>query len=132
MKSFTQYLEEAEKMKRLEERVSTLSLALEHHTYKDIPGTKNSFRVDSQNTNTMTQRHAHVYAKRNGGGKELYSVNLDGTGHDGSSGMVIPQKHADHFLSLGFSIPNNLILESIDFESLSPDLFEICVFSDDV
>lgn len=132
MKSFKKYSEEAQKNKLLEERISELSLAFEHYIYKDIPGTKNSFRLDSPNTSTMTQKHAHVYAKRNGGGKELYSVNLDGSGHDGFSGTAIPQKHADHFRSIGFSIPDNLTLESIDYEMLNPDLYEICIFSDDV
>ena len=110
-------------------KFSEISLALEHYTYKNIPGTKNSLRLDPQNTNTMTQRHAHVYAKPKGGGKELYSVNMDGSGHDGSSGKVIPASHAEHLRSLGFNIPDNLSLESLDFESMSSELYEICILS---
>ncbi|WP_353238099.1 hypothetical protein [Limnohabitans sp.] len=110
------------------EPVNTLILALEHNTYKSIPGTKNSFRIDSQNTNTMTQRHAHVYAKLEGKGEQLYSVNVDGSGHDGSSGRVIPKAHASHFRNLGFAIPDNLTLESIDLKNLNPLRCEFCVF----
>ena len=79
------------------ERLAELSLALEHHTYQNIPGTRNSYRMDSPNTNTRTERHAHVYAKPNGNGKELYSVNMSGKGHDGYTGACIPAKHANFF-----------------------------------
>ena len=109
--------------------LSELSLTLEHLTYKDIPGTRNSLRIDPQNTNTLTQRHAHVYAKPKGSGKQLYSVNMDGSGHDGSSGVVIPASHADYLRSLGFTIPDNLSLESLDFESLSSGLYEVCILN---
>lgn len=109
-----------------------LSISLEHHTYKDIPGTRNSLRIDPQNTNTLTQRHAHVYAKPKGRGNQIYSVNMDGSGHDGSSGTVIPANHADYLRSVGFTIPGNLSLESLDFESLSPELYEICMLNEDV
>lgn len=114
------------------QKLTELSLALEHQTYKSIPGTRNSLRIDPQNTSTLTQRHAHVYAKPNGGGKQLYSVNLDGSGHDGSSGTVISASHAEHLRGLGFVIPDNLILESLDVDSLSPEQYEICTLDDDV
>ena len=121
----------AENYKKLSKfsEIPEISLALEHYTYKNIPSTKNSLRIDPQNTNTMTQRHAHVYAKPKGGGKELYSVNMDGSGHDGSSGKVIPASHAEHLRSLGFTIPDNLSLESLYIESMSSELYEIYVLS---
>ncbi|MCG5078100.1 hypothetical protein [Paraburkholderia tagetis] len=128
MKGFKQFLKEVEERER---KLSELSLALEHEIYKPIPGTRNSFRVDPANTNTLTQRHAHVYAKPHGEGRQLYSVNLDGTGHDGSSGIAIPSKHAEHLRGLGFAIPANLTLESLDYETLSFDLYEICILSDE-
>jgi hypothetical protein len=128
MKGFKQYLNEVE-IRKL--NISKLSVALEHQTYKSIPGTQNSFRIDPANTNTMTQRHAHVYARQAGGGKELYSVNMDGTGHDGSTGTVIPVKHANCFRGLGFDIPANLTLESLDYGSLDFDLYEFCLFEDE-
>ena len=111
-------------------RLNDLSLSLEHHTYKTIPGTKNSYRQDSQNTNTKTQKHAHVYAKPNGNGKQLYSVNIDGSGHDGCSGVVIPASHAKHFRELGYEIPDNLTLEGLDYSDLNPDDFEICILEE--
>lgn len=132
MNIFDGLLKEVEQDDIREKKLTELFFALEHHTYKTIPGTRNSLRVDSENTNTMTQRHVHVYAKPNGGGKQLYSVNLDGSGHDGSSGKVIPASHADHLRNLGFTIPDNLALESLDFEFLSPELYEICILSDGI
>ncbi|MDG6777947.1 hypothetical protein QCB44_04415 [Thiomicrorhabdus sp. zzn3] len=119
------------KEKKRTDNLETLSLALEHQTYKQIPGTRNSYRLDSQNTNSQTQKHAHVYAKPHGKGKELYSVNIDGSGHDGFSGFEIPKRHADYFQELGFEIPSNLTLESIDCELLDSSKFDICILEDD-
>ena len=130
MKTFKDFLQEYQLNEVRERKLNELNLALEHTTYKRIPGTKNSFRVDPQNKNTLTQRHAHVYAKPNGGGKQLYSVNLDGSGHDGSSGKIIPQHHADHFRSLGFEIPASLALESIDIADFNLELYEICILEE--
>lgn len=131
-KGFKAYLAETERQERLTEKVAGLTLALEHQTYKRIPGTQNSFRVDPADTNTKTQRHAHVYAKPNGGGKQLYSVNVDGSGHDGSSGRPIPAKHADYFRSLDFAIPATLVLESIDLDAIDLHDYEWCVLEDEV
>lgn len=108
-----------------------LSLALEHQTYKSIPGTTSSFRQDSANTCSNTQKHAHVYAKRNGGGKELYSVNMDGSGHDGYSGTAIPSSHAKYFKGLGYKIADTFILESLNYSSIILDDFAFCIFYED-
>lgn len=126
MKLLRQILNDIEAKER-RSNLTKLSIALEHQTYKLIPGTRNSYRVDPQNTNTTTQRHVHVYAKPNGAGNQLYSVNLDGSGHDGSSGTLIPVGHAEYFRSIGFTIPDNLALESIDIDGLDPEIFEICI-----
>ncbi|MET1256145.1 hypothetical protein [Aliikangiella maris] len=115
MKSFKQYL----KQQLLDEQNLQKIQLFEYEVYKPIPGTKNSYRQDAANTNTMTLKHSHIYAKLGGKGKELYSVNFNGTGHDGSSGIEIPQTHADHFRSLGYNIPPNNILESIVWDTLS-------------
>ncbi|MGH8420168.1 MAG: hypothetical protein ACRER8_23310 [Pseudomonas sp.] len=120
----------AEQKEKKDEKVSELVIALEHNTYKMLPGTRNSFRIDAQNTSTKTQRHAHVYAKPNGVGKQLYSVNIDGSGHDGSSGTVIPASHAQYLHSLGFEIPANLSLESLDYASVDPKLYEWSVLEE--
>lgn len=125
MKSFKEHIKISEQDK-LESTTSPNShLALEHITYKDIPETNNSYRLDAPNTNSMTKKHAHVYAKRKGGGSELYSVNTDGSGHDGYSGTEIPKKHAEHLRSIGFNIPQNLVLESLSVDHLVTDLYEI-------
>jgi len=107
-----------------------LFLALEHQTYKIIPGTKCSYRIDPENTNTKTKKHAHVYAKKDGKGDELYSVNMDGRGHDGSSGIRIPAAHATYFRNKNFLIPDNLTLESLNFSSLSPDDYEFVILDE--
>ncbi len=85
---------------------------LEHQTYKKISGTNQSYREDSANTNSKTQQHVHVYAKLKGQGNQLYSVNMDGTGHDGNHGKKIPKKHADYFREKGYNIDQNNILEN--------------------
>lgn len=123
---FPEFLAEAERAKRLEQ----LKVSLEHHTYKEIPGTTNSYRMDPPRTSAMTQRHAHVYAKRGGSGKELYSVNIDGTGHDGSSGTLIPAKHADFFRTQGFDISITNSLESIDLNSEIDDEYVLLFLED--
>lgn len=132
MKRFKDFLKEVVEEEEREKKIKALVLALEHHTYKNIPGTRNSVRVDPGNTNTLTQRHAHIYARPNGGGKQLYAVNLDGSGHDGSSGTVIVAKHAEYLRASGWEIPLNLTLESLDFDDLVLENFEWCVLNDDV
>jgi hypothetical protein len=120
MKSLKQYLVEVEQTKESEKMA-----LFEHETYKRIPGTASSYRQDPSNTNTKTEKHAHVYARLNGTGKELYSVNLSGRGHDGSSGTKIPDTHADFLRSIGFDIKPNNILESINWEKLVPNQSKI-------
>lgn len=132
MKLLREILNSIEEKKKEEVFLQELTLALEHQTYKQIPGTNNSFRQDSENTSSKTQKHAHVYAKRNGEGKELYSVNFDGSGHDGSSGIVIPKKHAEYFRGIGYDIASNLTLESLSFSDLDPEEFSFCYLYEDV
>ena len=131
LNSFNDFLAEQEAERRYQENFTDLQITLEHVTYKNIPGTSNSVRHDKGNTNTKTQAHAHVYAKRNGQGKELYSVNMDGTGHDGSTGTMISNRHADYFRDLGYRIPDNLTLESISYEQVDKSDFEFFVLTED-
>lgn len=124
MKTFKEFLREsADKDQAFRECV----LLYEHEIYKRIPGTQNSFRSDPGNTNTVTLRHSHVYAKPKGRGGQLYALNIDGSGHDGSSGMAIPATHADFFRSKGYAIPDTNILESLDPDSLQEDEFTLVV-----
>ena len=123
---FKEFMKEQER----EQTIQNLTVALEHQTYKQIPGTNNSFREDPPNTNTKTQRHAHVYAKRSGGGKELYSVNLDGSGHDGSSGITIPKSHAEFLRGKGYEIPPTCTLESITLDPSVDHGYELIILED--
>jgi hypothetical protein len=113
MKSLKQYLNEVNTENQRDVNISGTNLVFEQITYRQIPGTQNSFRQDSADTNTKTQKHTHVYAKPNGKGKELYSVNFDGTGHDGSSRQSIPKKHADFLRQNGYSVSLSNTLESL-------------------
>jgi hypothetical protein len=126
-KTFKQYLAE---VKQEDARLVKLTDLFEHQVYGLIPGSRNSYREDPGNTNTLTQRHAHVYAKPNGGGKQLYAANFNGSGHDGSSGIEIPGAHADFFRQKGYDIPMNNILESIQLEALDEATHFIYIFRD--
>jgi len=119
IKTFEEFMLEDIKLKKI--------LLCEHKIYKNINGTKKSYREDSENTNSNTQKHVHVYAKRNGNGKELYSVNIDGTGHDGSRGKEISKKEADFFRDKGYKINLNNLLESIDFEQMTLENYQFII-----
>ena len=77
MKSLKQFLAETDAKNKTLQAIELF----EHETYKLIPGSKNSCRTDARNSNTKTLKHSHVYAKPKGRSKELYSVNIDGSGH---------------------------------------------------
>lgn len=100
-------------------------IILEHIVYKIIPGTKNSYRKDNGNIDIKTQEHVHVYAKKDGNGKELYAVNIDGSGHDGSSGKKIPDKHAEFLRGKGYDIKEDCILECINYSENKNNTFII-------
>jgi hypothetical protein len=126
-KTFKEFLHESgEKDQAFRERVQLF----EHEVYKRVSGAQSSFREDPGNTNTMTLRHSHVFAKPKGRGGQLYAVNIDGSGHDGSSGTAIPASHADFFRSKGYSIPDTNILEMLDPDELQEDQFLLMVLLD--
>ena len=89
-------------------------ILLEYQEYKPITGTRKSYRIDKASSFTQVQKHAHVFAKPNGEGKELYAVNLDGTGHDGSKYQMEPYE-IKFFKDLGFKIPDNGLIECRTF-----------------
>lgn len=90
-------------------------LLLEHDKYQKIPKTQRTYRIDKANTSSLTQDHAHVYASKN---KQIYAVNIDGSGHDGNHGYEIPKRDAEYFRGLGFSISDTNILESLEAEQI--------------
>lgn len=100
-------------------------LLLEYECYRLIPGTRNSYREDPMNTATRTMKNSHVYARPKGGGRKLYTVNYDGSGHDGSEGIQIPSSHADYFRSKGYDIPESNILECIEMGALEGSIYQI-------
>jgi hypothetical protein len=128
MKTFKEFVAESDNRKAFLANVGLF----EHQVYKQIPGAKNSYRQDAGNTSTMTQKHAHVYAKLQGKGNQLYSVNFDGTGHDGASGKEIPSSHASHLRSLGYAIPDTNILENISFKTINELICELFIVEAEV
>lgn len=124
MKGFIEFTEEQRLKKILEEM-----LLFEHHTYKRIPGTRSSYREDPPHTN-ISLRHSHSYADVDGKGKQLYSVNIDGSGHDGNSGAEIPAAHADFFRNKGYKIPTSNVLESILPNVLLKDESQVFILED--
>lgn len=122
MKTFKQFLAASAQE---DSGATQLVQLFEHEVYKLIPGTKNSYRTDSGNANIKTIRHSHVYAKPKGGGSELYSVSINGSGHDGSSGKAIPSAHADYFRSLGYEINSNNILESLELGKIDESSYTL-------
>lgn len=84
----------------------------EHQMYKAVPRTNFLVRFDRGNTFTKTQTHAHVYLNK----KEILAINMDGTGHDGSSGMMIPTRVADFLRGRGYKIPSDNILEQTEIQ----------------
>ncbi|WP_186031417.1 hypothetical protein [Burkholderia gladioli] len=106
------------------------TISLEHFTYERIPGTNRSVRFDRGDPDKRTKDHAHIFAKQGGQGAELFSVNYDGTGHDGSRGTVVPKKIADFLLQRNYRIPDNLTLESIDLDAVELGDWEIFVVLD--
>jgi len=123
MKSFKEYLAMITKSK-----TRNLFNLFEHQTYRRIPGTHNLYREDSGNTNTMTSKHSHVYAKS--GNSQIYSVNIDGSGHDGYSGTEIPKAHADFFRSKGYNISADNILESLELSGSMAKKYELVILED--
>jgi hypothetical protein len=124
IKKFKQFSAELDSNKKNDAILHQIQL-FEHEAYKLIPGTKNSYRVDSGNTNTKTIKHSHIYAKPKGKSFQLYSVSIDGRGHDGSSGTVIPSSHADYFRSLGYAINKNNILENLSLKEIDDNAFTL-------
>lgn len=137
MDSFEDYLKKTRVQKEAEEQrkaeaekeLERLLNLFEYEIYKNIPGTNNSYREDKANTSTKTLKHAHVYARKKGSGEELYSVSVNGHGHDGSSGITIPASHGDYFRSRGYKIPETNILEWVDLATISSDEYVLVELS---
>ncbi|MDD4963627.1 MAG: hypothetical protein PHI11_06890 [Gallionella sp.] len=99
----------------------------ESANYDRVPKTQMSVRFDNGKTNKMTKDHAHVFARPNGQGKELFAVNIDGSGHDGSSGKAIPRKVGEFLKDKGYAMPLNLVIESMSLSSALEDCFVVFI-----
>lgn len=113
----------------LEQKISLLDLKYisESVGYDKVPKSQMSVRFDKGNTNKKTQDHAHVFARPNGQGKHLFAVNVDGTGHDGSSGKAIPKKVGNYLNNKGYAIPPNFVIESMSLSSALEDRFIVFI-----
>lgn len=85
------------------------NLLVEHETYKRIPGTKMYYRKDVRSGRPGDLTHVHVMSKN----KELFAINIDGTGHDRSKGSKyqLNNKTIDWLKSMGFNPPANGLIE---------------------
>lgn len=81
-----------------------------------IPGTTKRYFIHRANTFTLTQKHIHVYVD----GKQVYSLNIDGSSHDGSYAYKLSKKEIAFLKSLDFTIPKNGIVESLDNQDDKP------------
>lgn len=88
-------------------------LILEWEQYKKVPKTNLTYRYDSENTNTKTKDHIHVFSKNN----QLYAINIDGTAHDGSKAKL-SSKEIKFLKSIGFTPPTAGILEWITLDKI--------------
>lgn len=84
-------------------------------TCGEIPGTKYSYRIDrpfgEQKPGNM--KHIHILVK----GKDMFAMNVDGTGHDGCHNVQIPQDVSDFMTKKGFQVPSSGIIEFYNVES---------------
>ena len=106
----------------------TEKLLLEYQKYKNIPKTNFKYRFDAGNTNTKTKDHIVIFANKN---QELYAINRDGTGHDGSKGIKVPNKILKFLPTIGFKPPKDGIIEwktigkDIDYNAIKIDLSKL-------
>ncbi len=70
-----------------------------------------SYRKDQPHY-SKGQYHLHIYLKS----KKLFAINKDGTAHDNSHGVRIPNKVASAIKTIfpDFKVPNNNIIESCE------------------
>ncbi|WP_160715767.1 hypothetical protein [Chitinophaga solisilvae] len=94
--------------------VEDKQLLLEHEKYKGFKKSTDLYYKHPEDTNIPVQAHYHVVNARSG--KEIYAVNMDGTAHHRvNKGFQVPAKQAAELRSLGVKIPDNNLLESIQF-----------------
>lgn len=88
---------------------------LEHNIYQKFGDTKLYYRLDKANNAPGQQRHIHVF-NDDKGRTQLFSINYDGTKHDGSKHQL-NTKEQMALRSLGIPVPSNGLLECEDWNS---------------
>lgn len=88
---------------------------LEHNIYQRFGDTKLYYRLDKANNAPGQQRHIHVF-KDDKGRIQLFSINFDGTKHDGSQ-RQLSSGEQKALTALGIPVPPNGLLEC---EYISP------------
>ena len=88
---------------------------VEHKIYQRFGDTKLYYRLDKANNAPGQQRHIHVF-KDDKGRIQLFSINFDGTKHDGSQ-RQLTSKEQSALTGLGIPVPPNGILECEDISS---------------
>ena len=82
---------------------------LEHNIYQRFGNTKSYYRLDKANNAPGQQRHIHVF-KDDKGRIQLFSINFDGTKHDGTQ-RQLTTKEQEALTALGIPVPSNGLLE---------------------
>lgn len=88
---------------------------LEHNINQRFGDTKLYYRLDKSNNAPGQQRHIHVF-KDDKGRIQLFSINFDGTKHDGSQ-RQLSSKEQCALSELGIPVPPNGLLECENISS---------------
>ena len=90
-------------------------MLLEYNIYQRFGDTKLYYRLDKGNNALGQQRHIHVF-RDSKGRIQLFSINFDGTKHDGSHYQLSTKEQAA-LTSLGIPVPPNGLLECEDIKN---------------
>lgn len=90
-------------------------MLIEHNIYQRFGDTKLYYRLDKANNAPGQQRHIHVF-KDDKGRIQLFSINFDGTKHDGSKRQLTSREQSA-LTSLGIPVPPNGLLECEDMRT---------------
>jgi hypothetical protein len=72
-----------------------------------------SIRRDPPHDPVTGQVHAHGCDRK---GRELFALNFDGSAHDGYHQTRIPKRFIEPLQKLGFAVPPDRLIESIDID----------------
>lgn len=92
-----------------------------------IPGSVFKVRIDKANTNTNVQKHAHIFDLKD---NELYSVNFDGSAHDGYDGYEISKTVADYLQKKGFKLNKSRMIEYLNNSQLQDYYYTVIEIKD--